>query len=106
MHPPSFLWWLGGTAVLIGILGLIGLLVLAVDRWAARHAEKHGKKHGWWHDDGRTRLWVVFEVLSAILVVTSLLVAIYSDSQLLRAVAGVALIVIVAAATTAVMAPE
>lgn len=108
MHPPSFLWWLGGTALLIGILGLIGLLALTVDRWYQRHIEKH---HGAPKDDdsdeaGRTRLWFVFEVLSAILVITSLLVAIYSDSRLLRGIAGVALVVVVSAATTALMSPE
>jgi hypothetical protein len=106
MYPPSLLWWLGGAAILFGILGLIGLLVLAVDRWAARHAERHGKKHGWWGDDGHTRLRLVFEVLSAVLVVTSLLVAIYSDSPLLRGVAGIAMIVLVAAATVTVMSPD
>ena len=106
MHPPSLLAWLAGLAVLAGLLGLIGLLVLAVDRWAARHAERHGRRHGWWGDDGRSRLWLVFEVLSAILVVTSLLVAIYSDSQLLRAVAGIALVVVVSAATTVLMGPQ
>lgn len=105
MYPPSLLWWLGGAAILAGILGAIGLLVLAVDTWYQRHIEK---RHGAPRDDeeGRTRLRVVFEVLSAILVVTSLLVAIYSDSQLLRGIAGVALIVIVSAATTAIMSPN
>ena len=106
MYPTSVLQWLAGLAVLVGLLGLIGLLVLAVDRWAARHAERHGRKHGWWGDDGRSKLWIVFEVLSAILVITSLLVAIYSDSQILRAVAGIALIVVVAAATVTVMSPD
>ena len=106
MHPPSLLAWLAGMAILAGLLGLIAALAFAVDRVAARHAERHGRKHGWWHEDGRTRLWIVFEALSAILVVTSLLVAIYSDSQLLRGVAGVALIVVVSAATTALMSPD
>lgn len=105
MYPQGILWWIGGTAILIAIIGLIGLLALAVDRWYQHHIEKH---HNAPRDDedGRTRLWAVFEVLSAILVITSLLVAIYSDSQLLRGVAGVALIVIVSAATTAFMAPD
>lgn len=105
MHPPSFLYWVGGTAVIMAILGLIGLLALAVDRWYQHHIEKH---HGAPRDDedGRTRLWIVFEVLSAILVVTSLLVAIYSDSQILRGIAGIALIVVVSAATTAIVTPE
>jgi hypothetical protein len=49
-------------------------------------------------EEGRSALWLVFEVLSAIFVVTGLLVAIYSDSMVLRAVAGVAMIVLVAAA--------
>jgi len=40
VNPPGLLWWLGGIAVLAGILGLIGLLALAVDRWADRHAER------------------------------------------------------------------
>ena len=105
MSPPSFLYWVGGTAILMGIIGLIGLLALWVDHAYQRHIEK---RHGAPGDDetpqdGRTRLWVVFEVLSAVLVVTSLLVAIYSDSQLLRGIAGVALIVVVSAATTAIV---
>jgi uncharacterized iron-regulated membrane protein len=106
MYPESFLWWLGGTLVLFGIVGLIGLLALAVDRWYQRHIEKHHGAPKRDDDEGRTRLWYVFEVLSAILVVTSLLMAIYSDSQLLRAVAGIALIVIVSAATAAVVSPD
>ena len=40
MNPPGLLWWLGGIAVLTGILGLIGLLALAVDHAAKRHAER------------------------------------------------------------------
>lgn len=102
MYPVSFLQWVAGTAILIGIIGLIALLVLAVDRWYQRHIEKrHGAPPR--DEDGRTALWMVFEVLSAIFVVTGLLVAIYSDSVLLRAVAGIAMIVLVAAATWTVL---
>lgn len=105
MNPPSFLYWVGGTAVIMAILGLIGMLAWWVDSRYQKHIEKH---HGAPRDDdeGRTRLWIVFEVLSAILVVTSLLVAIYSDSQILRGIAGVALVVVVSAATTAIVSPE
>lgn len=99
MYPESFLMWLIGMAVIFGLLGLIIMMVFFVDKKVAKHQERKGKKHGWWHEDGWTRLRIVFEALSAILVITSLLVAIYSDSQLLRAIAGIALIVVVSTAT-------
>lgn len=90
MYPPSLLWWLGGAAILFGILGLIGLLALAVDRWFQRHNEND--------DAGRSAVWLVFEVLSAVFVIAGLLTMIYSDSQLLRAIGGTAYVVIVATA--------
>ena len=97
MYPESLLWWLGGTAVLIGIIGLIGILAWWVDNKYQRHNKKKD------NDEGRSSLWFVFEVFSAILVVTSLLVAIYSDNALLRAIAGVSLVVLVSAATVSIM---
>lgn len=105
MYPDSLLWWIGGALVLFGILGLVGMLAWWVDRRYQRHIERH-------HDaptedeEGRTRLRIVFEVLSAILVITSLLMAIYSDSQILRGIAGVTLVVVVAAAVTVIMSPD
>lgn len=102
MYPPNLFWWIGGTAVLLGLLGILGMFVWWLDERYQRHIEKHhgAPKND---DDGRSGLWYVFEVLSAVFVVTGLLVAIYSDSQAIRAIAGVALIVVVAAATYAVM---
>lgn len=94
MYPSSLLWWLGGITVLIGVLGLIGMLAWWVDHRHQRHAARR-------RDEGRSAVWLVFEVLSAVFVVTGLLVAIYSDSQLLRAIAGIALIVLVSAVTAA-----
>ena len=37
MYPESFLWWLGGTAIVLGILGLIFLLAMAIENWAKKH---------------------------------------------------------------------
>lgn len=41
MFPQSLLAWVGGTAVLMGIIGLIGLLAWGVDIWYQRHIQKH-----------------------------------------------------------------
>lgn len=103
MYPDSLFWWIGGTAILLGILGLIGMLAWWVDSRYQRHIEK---RHGAPGDDeeGRSALWLVLDVLSAIFVATGLLVAIYSDSALLRAVAGIAMIVLVAVATWSALA--
>jgi len=100
MHPQSLLWWIGGTAVLLAILGLLGMLAWWVDSTYRHRSEKRKLKNS---DEGRSSLWLVFEVFSAILVVTSLLVAIYSNNTVLRAVAGVSLIVLVSAATVSLM---
>lgn len=43
MYPQSLLWWLGGTAVLLAILGLLGMLAWWVDSTYQRHIEK---RHG------------------------------------------------------------
>lgn len=45
----------------------------------------------------------LFEVFSAIFVITSLLVLIYSEHTLGRAIAGIALVFIVSAATTSLV---
>lgn len=105
MYPDSVLWWIGGTAIVLILLGLLGMLAWWLDSMYQRHIQR---RHGAPDDDdtGRAALWFVFEVLSAVLVITSLLVAIYSDSPLLRAVAGIALIVIVAAATVSALNGE
>lgn len=48
-------------------------------------------------------LRVVFEAFSAFFVIAALLTAIYSDSRLLRAIAGIALVFLVSAATTSLV---
>jgi len=100
MYSESLLWWVGGTVVLVGILGLIGMFAWWVDSTYKQRNKKRNSKD---NDEGRSSLWLVFEAFSAILVVTSMLVAIYSSSALLRAVAGVSLIVLVSAATVSIM---
>lgn len=100
MYSESLLWWVGGTVVLVGILGLIGMFAWWVD---STYKQRNKKKNSKDSDEGRSDLWLVFEVFSAILVVTSLLVAIYSDNAILRAVAGVSIVVLVSAATVSIM---
>ena len=57
MYPDSFLWWLGGMAVVLGLVGCLALLAMAVDNWYQRHIEKrHGAPGD--DDDGRTRIAV------------------------------------------------
>lgn len=102
MYPHSLLQWVFGSALVMVALGVIGWVVILLDGLYERHIQK---RHGAPRDDeeGRTAVWLVFEALSAIFVVTGLLVAIYSDSAVLRAVAGIAMIVLVAAVTWAVL---
>lgn len=33
MYPESLLYWLGGIAVLIGIIGVIGMIAFSVEQW-------------------------------------------------------------------------
>lgn len=93
MYPESLLWWIGGTAILLGLLGLIGMGVWLLEQWLRKRKD----------EEGRSAVWYVFEVLSAVFVVTGLLVAIYSDSQVARAVAGIGMIVVVSAATASIL---
>ena len=58
MNDHGLLWWLGGTAILMGILGVIGLLALAVDNWYQKHIERNHGAPGDDDDDGSTRLTV------------------------------------------------
>lgn len=72
MYPESLLWWLGGTAVLVGILGLIGLLAWRVDVWHQRHADRHRKNR----DEGRLLMrdsFVMFLVILAAIIAAGLL---------------------------------
>ena len=40
MYPSSLLYWIGGTAILLGVLGLVGMLVWALEtRWKHRHRD-------------------------------------------------------------------
>jgi len=48
----SFFYWLGGIAVIIGLLGMVGLFAFWLDRKFERHASRHR------NDDGRTRVAV------------------------------------------------
>ena len=41
MSDVSFFYWLGGIAVIIGLLGLVGLFAFWLDRKFERHARKH-----------------------------------------------------------------
>lgn len=85
MYPDSFFQWIGYIGVVFGVLIGLGLIiwVLFLDH----------------HDDGNSSLRLLFETLSAIFVVISLLTAIYSDRVLLRGIAGVSLIALVSATT-------
>ena len=65
MYPDSLLWWLGGIAVILGILGLIGFLALYVDSRAKRWQEKRGREHGTFTDDSGRGSW---DALIAVLV--------------------------------------
>lgn len=46
MYPESLLYWLGGIAVLIGIVGLVGLLAMAVDQWYTKRHKKSDEEEG------------------------------------------------------------
>jgi len=54
MGDVSFFYWLGGIAVIIGLLGLVGLFAFWLDRKFERFASRHRDD-----DEGRTRVAVV-----------------------------------------------
>lgn len=41
MSDVSFFYWLGGMALVVGLLGLVGLFAFWLDRKFERHARKH-----------------------------------------------------------------
>ena len=50
---PGFFYWVGGIAVLCGVLGLIGLLALWLDHRIARRMEAKGRAAGTYNDAPR-----------------------------------------------------
>lgn len=51
----SLLYWLGGTAVILGLLGLVGLFAF----WLDRRFERHARRHRGDDDDGTVRLGMI-----------------------------------------------
>lgn len=48
MYPESLLWWIGGAAIILALLGLMGMLAWWVDHRYQRHIER---RHGAPGDD-------------------------------------------------------
>lgn len=92
MYPDSLLQWLGYLAVVFGVLGVC----LALAWWLIHRGPD---------DRGEVGLRVVLEVFSALFVCTGLLVAVYSDLPLVRALAGLGIIVLTSALTYSWMKP-
>ena len=61
MYPESFLQWLGTTAVIFGVLGVCGIIALAVNDFYERHFEKD--------DEGSIRPALALLSLTALLVI-------------------------------------
>lgn len=53
MYPPSVFWWIGGTVIVLGLLGILGMFVWWLDSKFQRHAERHGAPEE--EDDDETR---------------------------------------------------
>ena len=76
MYPDSLLWWLGGIAVILGVLGLVGFLALYVDSRARRWQEKRGREHGTFNDDDERGSWAALMAVLVAFVSVAVVVAI------------------------------
>jgi hypothetical protein len=41
MYPESLFYWIGGTAVVLGLLGIIFILAMGIDNWFKKRSDKH-----------------------------------------------------------------